>query len=152
MAQLDVFRRLTLGILFSLLTFSPGFAQVDTSAEAETRPKSSEVKMDFLDAGALPTSLEQLREMEKKVAKIFDIVKPATVNIRVGMGQGTGVVISRDGYILTAAHVINGPDRAATVTFPDGKSYRAQTLGVDPALDSGMLKLVDKKKKTLALY
>ena len=149
MVQLDVSRKLfRLVVVTALLPLLIGSAmgQVDTSAEA-TSSSDAEVKMDFLDAGTVPTSIAQLREMEKMVADIFEKVKPATVNIRVGMGQGTGVVISRDGYILTAAHVINGPDRAAFVTFPDGKQYRAETLGVDPALDSGMLKLVDKRKK-----
>ena len=51
------------------------------------------------------------------------------------------MVVSEDGYILTAAHVIGRPNQTATITFPDGKKVEATTLGIQNNIDSGMLKI-----------
>lgn len=104
----------------------------------------------FLFEGALPTSLDQLQSMEKRFKKLSERLTPATVNIQMftgakGPSQGSGVVVSADGYILTAAHVIGEPNAIANVVFPDGKSYKAKTLGVNSGvIDSGMLKIIDQ--------
>jgi serine protease Do len=92
-------------------------------------------------SGNSPTSIEDLRELERKFAEVSEIVKPATVNIQMGGSQGSGVVVTADGYILTAAHVIGPPGGKAKVTFPDKKQYNATTLGVANRLDSGILKI-----------
>ena len=102
--------------------------------------------LEFLKDSSIPTSIEQLREMEKVFAEVAKTVAPATVNIAVGQAQGSGVVVSRDGFILTAAHVITRPNLDATITFPDGSKVSAITLGVNPRADSGMLKITEKGK------
>ncbi|MEE2825386.1 MAG: trypsin-like peptidase domain-containing protein [Planctomycetota bacterium] len=116
-------------------------AQEETASSQTSTPTAKEISMEFLNEGSAPTSIEQLKLMEEHVRKIADMVKPATVNIAVGESQGTGVVISRDGYILTAAHVISRPGLNARITFPDGQVAFATTLGTHPGIDSGMLKL-----------
>ena len=74
-------------------------------------------------------------------------VADATVNISMSRAQGSGVLVSRDGYILTAAHVINNrPNVEATITFADGSKAKAMTLGVNPGMDSGLLKIIDEGK------
>ncbi len=100
----------------------------------------------FLSDGSGPTTIEQLRLMEEMFAEVAEIVAPATVNIAVEEAQGSGVIVSRDGYILTAAHVINRPNQPATITFADGSRADAITLGVNRPLDSGMLKITDPGK------
>lgn len=111
-------------------------------SEAAVEPPAPEAGLDFLNLGTTPTSVIQLREMERRIEEVYEKVKPATVNIQLDGSQGTGVVVSRDGLILTAAHVITGPHRLATITFPDGKQVKARTLGVNRPADSGMLKIV----------
>ena len=50
---------------------------------------------------------------------------------KVSMGSmGSGVLVSEDGLILTAAHVVNNAD-AIRVTFQDGQQLKAKILGVD---------------------
>lgn len=93
--------------------------------------------------GVAPRTLEELRELEIKFAEITELVKPATVNIQMGGSQGSGVVVTRDGYILTAAHVIGEPFQKATVTFPDNRKFNATTLGNSTRDDSGILKIDD---------
>ena len=112
------------------------------------RPSMSEKStdsddLDFLDLGESPATVEQLKAMQKHVAEMYEQVEPAVVNIKSGLGQGSGVVVTSDGYILTAAHVIAVPNRKATITFPDGSRAMAQTLGLMRTLDAGLLKIYE---------
>jgi len=96
-------------------------------------------------SGQSPATIEELRIMQEKFAELAEMVKPAVVNIQMGGSQGSGVVVTRDGYVLTAAHVISRPSRKATVTFPDGKRVQATTLGIGRQIDSGILKIDDSQ-------
>jgi serine protease Do len=55
-------------------------------------------------------------------------------------GSGSGFVIDREGYILTNYHVIEGAERI-TVTLADGRSFRAEAVGTDPAIDVALLRI-----------
>jgi len=55
-------------------------------------------------------------------------------------GSGSGFFIDSSGYLLTNFHVIDGADRL-TVTLGDGRSFRAELVGVDPAIDIALLKI-----------
>jgi serine protease Do len=55
-------------------------------------------------------------------------------------GSGSGFVIDRDGYVLTNNHVIDAADRI-TVTLADGRAFRAEVVGTDPAIDVALLKI-----------
>src|SRR3954468_3046793 len=55
-------------------------------------------------------------------------------------GAGSGFIVDRDGYILTNHHVIDGAQRI-TVTLADGRTFRAQVAGTDPAIDVALLKI-----------
>ena len=56
---------------------------------------------------------------------------------------GSGVVVSPDGYILTANHVVDGADEIKVkVTSADGdKEYTAKVVGTDPPTDVAVLKI-----------
>ncbi len=112
---------------------------VSEQTDAATEP----VSLAFLNEGKNPKSLAQLRAMQDHVREVSERVKEATVNINLGVGQGTGVLVSSDGIILTAAHVIERPLKVALITFSDGSQARARTLGVETGKDSGMLKIFD---------
>ncbi len=114
------------------------------STNAVTEPDSEQRGLLF--SGRVPESVDELKFMESHFAQLAESVFPATVNIQMGQSQGSGVVVSPDGYILTAAHVIgDNPGRTALITFMvDGEEKRifAETLGVQPgSVDSGMLKI-----------
>lgn len=55
-------------------------------------------------------------------------------------GQGSGVVIREDGYILTNRHVVEDAERIE-VRFKDGRTYPATIRGVDPRSDVAVLKI-----------
>jgi len=53
---------------------------------------------------------------------------------------GSGVIVSDDGYILTANHVIEGADNIR-IQLPSGKEYTAKVIGADPPTDAAVLKI-----------
>lgn len=55
-------------------------------------------------------------------------------------GSGSGFIIDPSGYLLTNFHVIEGADRV-TVTLGDGRSFRAEVVGTDPAIDVALLRI-----------
>jgi serine protease Do len=56
---------------------------------------------------------------------------------------GSGVIVSSDGYILTANHVIDGADSngVQVALAGDGKEFTAKVIGTDPATDVAVLKV-----------
>ncbi len=56
------------------------------------------------------------------------------------LGAGSGFIIDRDGFILTNHHVIDAAERI-TVTLADGRAFRAEVVGKDPAIDVALLKI-----------
>ncbi len=53
---------------------------------------------------------------------------------------GSGFIISKDGFILTNNHVIEGADEVK-VRLADGRTFDAEIRGLDPKLDLGLLKI-----------
>lgn len=95
-----------------------------------------------------PETLEDLRQIQGCVEALVEKASPATVALNVGEGTGSGVIVSEDGLIITAAHVIADPrsgdfevGRKIQVIFPDGRVEPATTVGADGRLDAGMVKL-----------
>lgn len=64
---------------------------------------------------------------------------------RVPQGVGSGVIISKDGYILTNNHVVSdergGDADEVLVRLSDGTEYRATIVGRDPRTDIAVLKI-----------
>jgi serine protease Do len=56
------------------------------------------------------------------------------------MGQGSGFIISENGYIITNSHVINEADELL-VTLQDGQEYSAEIIGADPDSDVAVIKI-----------
>jgi serine protease Do len=55
-------------------------------------------------------------------------------------GAGSGVIISKDGYVLTNNHVIEGA-KEVTVTLSDHQEHKARIVGRDPKTDLAVLKI-----------
>jgi serine protease Do len=55
-------------------------------------------------------------------------------------GAGSGFLIDRDGHILTNFHVIESADRI-TITLADGRTFRGEIVGTDPAIDVALLRI-----------
>ena len=66
-------------------------------------------------------------------------------------GEGSGIIISEDGYIVTNQHVISGADRLSVVTS-DGTSYEAELIGEDSQTDLAVIKVNTDDKLTPAEF
>jgi serine protease Do len=55
-------------------------------------------------------------------------------------GQGSGFIISKDGYILTNNHVVGDAERI-TVTLGDGREFQAKLIGADPKTEVALIKI-----------
>lgn len=66
-----------------------------------------------------------------------------------GAGQGSGVIVSTDGYILTNNHVIDNA-REVTVTLPDKREYKGRIIGTDPKSDLAVVKIDGQNLPTVA--
>jgi len=91
-----------------------------------------------------PESVAELKALQGRVKAVVDKCSAATVGVLIGMGAGSGVIVSEDGLVLTAAHVSGEPGRTCRIVLPDGKVLKARTLGFDKELDSGMIQITDK--------
>ncbi|MFA5160803.1 MAG: trypsin-like peptidase domain-containing protein [Elusimicrobiales bacterium] len=128
----------------------------------------------FAAACALPArAASTARELQNEFNAVIARSRPAVVNIRITQerryispydfygymfglqsgpqvyrqliqGNGSGVMIDPDGYIITNEHVVEQADEiTVTLTGPDGKetSYQGRVAGKDPYLDLAVVKI-----------
>jgi serine protease Do len=55
-------------------------------------------------------------------------------------GSGSGFIVDREGYLLTNNHVVEGAERI-TVTLADGRVFRGEVVGADPAIDVALVRI-----------
>lgn len=90
------------------------------------------------------TTLELLKQREQQIKESVRKAMPATVCVTDGVGYGSGVVVSEDGYVLTAGHVLTTNGRRLRVIFPDGREIAAKRLGKNLSADAGMIKITEE--------
>jgi Do/DeqQ family serine protease len=65
-------------------------------------------------------------------------------------GLGSGVIVTKDGYILTNNHVVEDVNKV-TVELPDDRSFTARVVGTDPATDLAVVKIDAANLPTLTI-
>jgi hypothetical protein len=73
-------------------------------------------------------------------------LQESTVTIRTSEGHGSGVYISKDGYILTNAHVVNGSRQV--IVIQDDEELEATVIRIEPIRDIALLKTRKKSNFT----
>lgn len=139
----DTFRALTVGTLIPL-----ALAAFVVIGEQEGQ-----------QAGSPGSSFTQAQEAPREILRptgtpawetVATKVSPSVVSLQVTAPNGerslgSGVILSREGHIVTNSHVVRGASSGAVVsaTLSDGSIYRAALVQADPQADLALVKLVD---------
>ena len=99
-----------------------------------------------MEVAPLVDGLADLRKLSKKLVALSDRSAAATVSLvsTGGGGAGSGVIVSEEGLVLTAAHVVASLSDDVIVIFPDGKRVKAEKLGGDYDRDAAMVRITEK--------
>ncbi len=91
------------------------------------------------------TQLSKLQTIETQ-PDIFDFFfgdgrgRQRQVQTQPRVGFGSGVIISKDGYIVTNNHVVEGADEI-TVKLNDDRELKGRIIGTDPSTDLALIKI-----------
>ena len=89
----------------------------------------------------LKDELKNIKIKSADFSAIVNDVLQSTVSIKTNVGQGSGAIIDRKGYIITNVHVINGASTVKAATY-SGKTYDVNVLaGYDSQADIAVLKI-----------
>ncbi|MBQ1948047.1 MAG: trypsin-like peptidase domain-containing protein [Clostridia bacterium] len=95
------------------------------------------------------STVEVAAKVSPSVVQIITYVEQSSFNIFSGFssapkmteyGSGSGIIISKDGYIVTNNHVIADADRI-NITLASGDEYEASLVGTDAKTDLAVLKI-----------
>ncbi|MBW0105492.1 trypsin-like peptidase domain-containing protein [Pseudonocardia sp. KRD-291] len=125
---------LAAGLVGGGVGFGGAYALMDTSGGGSTalssasNPASASTPADGTVAGAAAKAM------------------PSTVDIQVrtaqGTAEGSGVILTSDGDVLTNNHVVSGAEGGQiSVTLADGSSHAASVVGTSPSYDLAVIKL-----------
>jgi len=161
---------ISLGALFMLGTVSviygvsPGkllFGKAPIGIAAEPQQEKEDSKETIPDDKITLPELEEkiegkeflLEEYDDAISRIVEEMSPMVVNIRVmatrensigdevqAEGLGSGVIYTKEGYIITNNHVAGMADEIV-VTMYDGTEYMAELIGGDPNTDIAVVKI-----------
>ncbi len=86
----------------------------------------------------LANPLEVLKSLSQATSTLIKKTSESVVSVKAQMSRGTGVVLTKDGYIVTCNHVLAGCN---TVKVGQGeKTFNAKIVGTDPYNDIALLK------------
>ena len=75
-----------------------------------------------------------------RTERLMDFFGRSSVRSYPTQGQGSGVIVSKEGHIITNHHVIAGQNKIR-ITLHGGKTYGATMIGEDPLLDIAVIKI-----------
>jgi S1-C subfamily serine protease len=81
----------------------------------------------------------RLAELSRDLSALVARAAAGVVGIEVDRGQGSGVVLSSDGYVLTNAHVARSSGRLR-IRLPGGRSVDGRRVGLDPRTDLAVVR------------
>ena len=93
-----------------------------------------------------PTDITDLLSIQERLRELLPDAKRALVSIEASDGAGSGVIVSKEGLVLTAAHVIGKTGKKMQVRLPNGKRASAITLGGSEISDAAMLQILGDKE------
>ena len=96
----------------------------------------------------LKEDISDIQIRSKDFSSIVEEVLPAVVSVITDKSQGSGAIISENGYIVTNYHVIEGASRVKILTY-NNKNYAAQVIGFSRNTDVALLKIEENNLQFL---
>lgn len=90
-----------------------------------------------------PESQKDLMLIQETLLAALPKAREATVSVDLGNGFGSGVIVSKEGLVMTAAHVSGGVGKKVTIIMPDGKRHKAKTLGLMSDTDAALVQITE---------
>jgi S1-C subfamily serine protease len=81
-----------------------------------------------------------LADLSDAIEQVVRIASPSVVSVDHAHGQGSGLVVASDGYVVTNSHVVRGARQLAIRVAP-GERVNAELVGDDPSSDLAVLRL-----------
>ena len=116
-----------IGIVVLTLALSSGRTASDDQTERSEAAKPA----------ATPLTLNDLRAIETKAVLTAQRVFPAVV----GVNNSAGVIVSKDGHVLTAAHLGGLRQDSVTIRLHHGKKLKGKTLGMYGERDAAAIRI-----------
>src|SRR6266511_3875448 len=128
--------RLVAGVLAVVLLLGAGFGL----GQLRDRGSSNASATGSSPGTPVTVTPSQIKAGDEPIASVAKALLPAVVQLETDQGLGSGVVYDKNGYILTAAHVVEGASQV-TVRLADGTKLSGRVLGSDSGTDIAVVKV-----------
>ncbi|MEC8157694.1 MAG: Do family serine endopeptidase [Pseudomonadota bacterium] len=115
----------------------PDFATIVEERSPAVVKIIAEVKSPSRSPREQMEGLEELEQLPEALRRFFQYRNPPAPR---GGGTGSGFIISRDGYIVTNHHVVDGAD-TVVVRLSDRREFDAEVIGTDQRSDLALLRV-----------
>lgn len=95
--------------------------------------------------------MSRLSDFSDELEVLVASTAPSVVAVEHGRGQGSGIIVSSDGYVITNAHVVHGRSDRLSVRLAGGEELPAQVIGEDPTSDLAVLRVAAQGLPSLQL-
>jgi serine protease Do len=95
--------------------------------------------------------MSRLSDFSDELENLVASAAPSVVAVEHGRGQGSGIIVSGDGYVITNAHVVEGREKALSVRLAGGEELPAEVVGEDRPSDLAVLRVAAHGLASLAL-
>lgn len=128
--------RLVAGVLAVVLLLGAGFG----IGQLRDRGSSNASASGNSPGTPVAVAPSQIKAGDEPIAAVAKALLPAVVQLETDQGLGSGVIYDKNGFILTAAHVVEGASQV-TVRLADGTKLSGRVLGTDSGTDIGVVKV-----------
>jgi serine protease Do len=95
--------------------------------------------------------MSRLSEFSDELESLVATAAPSVVAVEHGHGQGSGIIVSGDGYVVTNAHVVHGRAGKLSVRLAGSEALVADVVGEDQASDLAVLRVGARGLPSLSL-